>query len=117
MRELIDSEERDDLIVFEDSNIVIRTGFKSDIPKPLARGGIRLTTGKIILSDNEGNELVNIPVTGLTGINVQDRSVLDFYHNNILYTSHDPKRRFNAYKYWRAIDYLQREKYKMNLPD
>lgn len=103
--------------IFDTDSVTLHTGFKSSRPKPLGPGMIKLTSESFILFDKNGNELKNAPISEITGINVQNREVLDLYHDGKLYMIRDNKHHFNAYSWWRAVDYIQREKLKMNLPD
>ena len=95
---------------------VFHTGYKSRKLRFLARGAIKLTSKALTMYDLRGQELVSAPLAEISGINVQNREVLDFYYNSTLYTVRDPKKHFSSYKWWRAVDYLQREKLEMNLP-
>ena len=117
MKERFDAVFGTDEAVFADENLRFHTGFKSETPKLLAGGGLKLSAQTISLFDIRGRLVRKFPIRELTGMNVQNREVLDFYHDGMLYTVRDTGKHFNAYRIWRAVDYLQREKYSMNLPD
>jgi len=104
-------------VLLEDGGIVFHTGFKSRKPRFLAAGSMQLRSDEIIMFNNRKKVLKIIPIQNLSGINVQNKEILDIYFENVLYIVRDPGRRFNAYKWLKAVDYLQREKFKMNLPD
>lgn len=116
---LLDTTYTDGDILFEDTNVVIHTGHKSDSLKFVSAGKLCLSsTNLIVYSVKNKIEtiLVNIPLQNVVGINVQNKEILDFYYNNKLYTINDPQRHFNAYKYWKIIDYLQHEKLNLKIP-
>lgn len=117
LHKMIDRNFGTDEILFEDDGLFFHTGFKSDKPRLLSMGSIQLTSSNIILFNRRGKELRIIPLRNLTGINVQNREVLDLYYNNVLYIIRDRKKRFSSYKWWMAVDYLQRVKLEMNLPE
>ena len=114
---LIDEHFEDKEPLLENGDVVFHTGFKSRRLKRLARGSIRLTAEALYFYDARGEELRRMKLAGISGINVQNREVLDLYYEGTLYTVRDPRHHFNAYSIWRAVDYIQRHKLKMNLPD
>lgn len=103
--------------IFKDGPVDFHTGYKTERLKPFGSGLLKLIKDEIILIDMQGDEYKKINLKDIAGVNVQNRDILDFYSENTLFTCNDKNRRFNAYKWWRALDYLQREKLKMNLPD
>ena len=117
LHSVIDEKFEADEEIFYDSHVVFHTGYKSEQVKLLSYGSMKLTPSDVWLYDRNGDEIACIKLKEITGVNVQNRDVLDFYHENRLYTVRDLNRRFSAYKWWKAMDYLQREKLKMNLPE
>ncbi|MDC7227773.1 MAG: lysophospholipid acyltransferase family protein [Spirochaetales bacterium] len=103
--------------VFHIKSVEFQTGYKTEKPKVLGKGSLSLTTGHMILKDSDGAELKKIPVTDITGINVQNRNILDFYYDGTLFIIQDNGNHLNSYMFWKAVDDLQRRKYQMNLPD
>ncbi|HAK44923.1 MAG TPA: hypothetical protein DCO79_03245 [Spirochaeta sp.] len=117
MHKLIDEKFGTDQILYQADNVVFHTGFKSDQPKFLSKGSLKLTSEAVVILNSAGEELEWMPIDKVSGITIQNREVFDIYYNNALYITRDPGKHFNAYRFWRAIDYLQREKIGMNLPD
>jgi 1-acyl-sn-glycerol-3-phosphate acyltransferase len=120
LEKLIEKLDRDfdsDKVLVEDDGIVFHTGFKSRKLRFLSAGSMRLTSTELTMYSRNGKVLKIIPLKNLTGINVQNREVLDMYYENVLYTVRDHNNRFSSYKWWKALDYLQRQKLKMNMPD
>ncbi len=104
-------------VIFDDGGLRINTGYKSRRLKRFISGSLKLTSLDLSMCDKHGKEVLEIPVREINGINVQNREILDLYYNSVLYAVRDPRRRFSSYKWWRAVDYLQREKLGLNLPD
>ncbi|MCK5674999.1 MAG: 1-acyl-sn-glycerol-3-phosphate acyltransferase [Spirochaetales bacterium] len=100
--------------VLEDSNLIFHTGYKSEKLKHFCTGSlglIRSTTGDlVIIKKSNGDILKSFQVTELNGVNVQNKERLEFYHQGTLYTIKDKTRRFSAYKWLNAVEYLVREK-------
>ncbi len=117
LREMLDGGYESGEVLLEDDDVVFHTGYKSRVPLFLSKGGLRLTSEELILLNKNGDELRRLKLKGISGINVQNREVLDLYSENVLYTVRDPKKRFSSYKWWRAVEYLQREKLKLNMPE
>lgn len=99
--------------VLEDSNLIFHTGYKSEKLKYFCTGSlglVRSTTGDlVIIKKNNGDMLKSFPVTELNGTNVQNKERLEFYHQGILYTIKGRTRRFSAYKWLNAVEYLVSE--------
>ncbi len=104
-------------IIFYDEEVEILNGYKSRKLKPLFRGKVHLTSAELVIHDGSEENTIIIPVEKISGINVQNHEVLDFYYDNTLYALCRSDNRFNAYRLWRAVKYLQQEKLKMNLPE
>ncbi len=102
--------------IFYDDGVEVMTGYKSQKLNRLFSGKVSLTSSGLNIWDGNGKSVI-IPVEKISGINVQNREVLDFYYDNKLYVLCRSDNRFNAYKLWRAVKYLQQEKLKMNLPE
>jgi 1-acyl-sn-glycerol-3-phosphate acyltransferase len=52
--------------------------------------------------------ILQAPVSALIGINIQNREILELSHGGALYSIRDRGRRFSAYKWMVALDFLQR---------
>ncbi|MBI9108506.1 MAG: 1-acyl-sn-glycerol-3-phosphate acyltransferase [Spirochaetales bacterium] len=117
LRELIDLYFGTEKVLFEDDGIVFHTGFRSRKLRFLSNGCMRLTPTNITMLNGNGKVLKTIPLRNLSGLNVQNKEVLDFYFENVLYTVRDRNNHFSSFKWLTAVDYLQREKLRMNLPD
>ena len=104
-------------VILEADNVVFHTGFKSRRLKRLGSGAVKLTMETLSFYDENGQSFKTMPLTGISGINVQNREILDLYYDGVLYTVRNPQHHLNSYSIWRAVDYLQREKLGMNLPD
>ncbi|MDC7125036.1 MAG: lysophospholipid acyltransferase family protein [Spirochaetales bacterium] len=117
MKEQIDNLFHDGKQIFSDSDVVFQTGFKSKRLKFLAKGTIKMEDKSLIFEGKNGKILKKMDLSKIVGINVQNHEVLDFYYDNVLYTVNNPKKHFSAYKWWRAIDYIQKDILKLNLPE
>ena len=113
----IDNNTGNEETIFESGSVIFHTGFKSSRLKRFGHGSLRLTTESLFMFDSDDRQLRMMPLSGISGINVQNREVLDLYFDGVLYTIRDPGHHFNAYSIWRAVDYIQRHKLRMNLPD
>ena len=99
-------------VLLADENIVFHTGYKSRVPVLLTRGGMRLTASELEIFDRRGNAVKSLNVDELSGINIQNKEVLEFYYQGVLYTVRDNKKRFSSYKWLKALEFLQQDKMK-----
>lgn len=113
----IDRDFGSDKILLEDDGVIFLTGFKSRKPRFFSAGSMTLNSEELVMYNNHGKVLKTIPLQSISGINVQNKEILDLYYENVLYLVRDRNHRFSSYKWWMAVDYLQREKFRMNLPD
>ncbi len=116
LRKRLDRDYGTDKRLLKGENAVFHTGYKSRRLKKLSSGSLNLYSDALVMNDSMGREVLKAPLNEISGINVQNREVLDFYHKGTLYTVSDKKRRFCSYKFVNAVDYLQREKLKLNIP-
>jgi len=100
--------------VLEDSNLIFHTGYKSEKLKYLCTGFLGLVRSKtgdlVIIKNSNGGILKSFPASELSGINVQNKERLEFYHEGTLFTIKGKTRRFSAYKWLNAVEYLLRDK-------
>lgn len=94
--------------IFKNSHLTIHTGKGTDRMKHLFHGKAELSPELITLRNSSGIIVKQIPVNELIGINVQNKEKLDFYYNGKVYNIFDRKKRFSAYGWLIAIQYLQR---------
>ena len=116
LRESLDRDYGTGKTLIEDAGVVFHTGYRSKRLTLLSEGSVRLDSSHLYLLNSAGTELLKAPIEEITGMNIQNREVLDFYHRNILYTIRDKERRFSSYRLMNAVDYIQREKLRKNIP-
>ncbi|MCK5154390.1 MAG: hypothetical protein KAQ93_08540, partial [Spirochaetales bacterium] len=100
--------------IIEDKNLIFHTGYRSDKLKYLTFGSLSLirllSDEQLIIKNRKGDVVKSFPLTELNGTNVQNKERLEFYHQNTLYTIKGKIKRFSAYKWLNAVEYLVREK-------
>jgi 1-acyl-sn-glycerol-3-phosphate acyltransferase len=104
----------EDNIILKDDDLVFHTGYKSTKPKHLVFGSLVLKKNvsfvELIIRNNDGDTIESFPIIEISGLNIQNKEHLELYHNNILYTIKGKKRRFSAYKWLKALEYLLMDK-------
>ncbi len=104
--------------IIQDSMVTVSTGFKSQKLQSFApEGSISITPWNLHIFNKQGEKKITIPIAEMSGINVQNREILDFYYDGTLYALHDPEKHFNAHKWMLAFDLIQRERSNLHLPD
>ncbi len=94
-------------VILSHTHLSIQTGHRERRMKNLFTGSIVLTFQFLVIKDNHGNIYKNFIVKDIAGINVQNKEKLDFYAEGVLYNIFDKKRRFSAYNWLTAIQYIQ----------
>jgi 1-acyl-sn-glycerol-3-phosphate acyltransferase len=112
LESMLDEAKNNGSILMEDKGLLFHTGFKSRRLKLLAKGSMTLTVEKIDMYDTGGQLILSAPLPGLSGLNIQNREVLDFYYEGKLYTVRGIKKRFSAYKWLKALEHIQQERMK-----
>ena len=96
-------------VLIRDENLVFQTGYKSNKLKYLTSGSLNLTSVAITIKDNSGIIVKLFPLDQITGLNIQNKERLEFYHEGTMYTIKGRSKRFSAYKWLTAFEYLVRD--------
>ena len=97
-------------LLLTDTGLIFHTGYKSRIPEFFAKGRMELYAETLRIIDDEETVLSLFGLDELSGINIQNREVFEFYHDNVLYTVNDAVKRFCSFKWLKAFEILQKEK-------
>ena len=100
--------------ILRDNELIFQTGFRSERPRYLTSGSLSLVKHKsgdiLYIRDSTGKEIKSFLLTKLSGLNIQNKERLEFYHENIMYTIKGRLKRFSAYKWLKALEYLVKDK-------
>ncbi len=101
-------------IILTDGNLIFYTGYKSKRPGYLTKGSLSLTLENseyfLQIKNVKGNEIKSFNILSLSGLNIQNKERLEFYHNGVMYTMKGRLKRFSAYKWLNALEYLLQDK-------
>jgi len=104
----------DGTLILHDDNLIFHTGFKSRRPRHLTSGSLDLIRDKsgdiLIIKDNKDKEIESFKLPRISGLNIQNKERLEFYHDGIMYTIKGKQKRFSAYKWLNALEYLVKDK-------
>ena len=96
--------------ILYDQNLIFYTGYKSKRPGYLAAGSLSLilngTEYYLQIKDAKENEIKSFNILSLSGLNIQNKERLEFYHDGVMYTMKGKLKRFSAYKWLNALEYL-----------
>ena len=110
LHSFLDNSLIDGKTILKDENLIFHTGYKSDKLQNLTHGSLSLVRSSsvdlLIIKNSMGEELKSFPLTELAGTNIQNKERLEFYHQNTLYTMRGKFKRFSAYKWLNAVEYL-----------
>ena len=93
-----------------DGDLIFSTVRKTQRLKKLFTGSMVLNNETLIFEDESGKEVMEFQLTGLSGINIQNKELLEFFSSNTLYVIRSPKKRFCAYKWLKAMEHLRKGK-------
>ncbi|MBI9103105.1 MAG: 1-acyl-sn-glycerol-3-phosphate acyltransferase [Spirochaetales bacterium] len=93
-----------------DGGLLVSTGYKIQKLKALCQGSLVLYNETLVIEDETATEVKTFSVHELSGINVQNREILEFYHDNTLYSIKSREKKVSAYKWIKALEYLQKDK-------
>ncbi len=94
-------------VLFSYASLSVQSGHREKKMKNLFRGKGELTMTSIRLINNDGTVFKTFMINDIRGVNVQNKEKLDFYVNGILYNIFDKKRKFSAYSWLIAIQFIQ----------
>ena len=97
-------------VLLNDKDLIFHTGYKSSKPKYLTFGSLSLTSEALIIKDSAEKIIKSFPLGQITGLNIQNKERLEFYHESTMYTIKGKLNRFSAYKWLGALEYLLKDK-------
>ncbi len=95
--------------ILSDKGLTVERALQNDkrFHRLLYNAEIVLTGSNLNIKDSKGKTVHSFSVKGLHAVNVQNKEKLDFYYDGILYNIYDSKKRFSAYKWLKAVSFLQ----------
>ena len=97
-------------VLLKDQDLIFHTGYKSSKLKYLTSGSLSLSSEGLIIKDSTEKIVKSFPLGQIMGLNVQNKERLEFYHESIMYTIKGKSKRFSAYKWLKALEYLLKDK-------
>ncbi len=110
LEKYLDSEDSSDKVLLVDDNLVFHTGYRSRKPRFFTKGSLLLVGENLVIKDTSEETVESFPLQQITGLNIQNKEILEFYHRGILYTIRGKSKRFSAYKWLKASEYLLKDK-------
>ncbi len=111
---ILDNSQLNGKAVLEDGNLIFHTGYKSEKLQHLTFGSLSLIRSSpsdlLVIKNTRGDVVKSFLLTELNGTNIQNKERFEFYHQNTLYTIKGKIKRFSAYKWLNAVEYIVREK-------
>ena len=106
----LDSAVMNEEVFILDKDLVFHTGYKSSKLKYLTSGSLSLTSETLLIKDSTGKIIKSFSLDQITGLNIQNKERLEFYHESTMYTIKGKTKRFSAYKWLKALEYLLKDK-------
>jgi 1-acyl-sn-glycerol-3-phosphate acyltransferase len=94
--------------LFQDEEIDLQTGYKTDPMVKAGRGILQLYRDRIIFRPEGTTEELTFPMAEIEGINVHEDEKLEFYHMNTLYRFDSENKRISMYKWYLCVRNLQK---------
>lgn len=93
--------------IFEDSEINLYTGYKTNPLEKLGTGSLRLFSDRLEFSADGSDTVFRFSVGEIMGANVHEDEKLEFYHQDTLYRFDSDNKRISMYKWFLSIQDLQ----------
>lgn len=104
----------DGTLILHDDNLIFHTGSKSRRPRHLTSGSLDLIRDKsgdiLIIKDTKDKEIESFELPRISGLNIQNKERLEFSYDGKMYTMKGRQKRFSAYKWLKALEYLVKDK-------
>ncbi|RKX83459.1 MAG: hypothetical protein DRP58_08710, partial [Spirochaetes bacterium] len=114
LSEYMENSKDDGKEILHDKNLNFYTGYKSKRLKYLTGGSLSLilngTEYYLQIKDTKDNEIKSFNIINISGLNIQNKERLEFYHDGVLYTMKGKLKKFSAYKWLNALEYLVKDK-------